>query len=75
MALKKKIEDEKPWALLRMTRKEYEAHRPWKKGGLPRAKFEELLRLIPDEYLSEMRDHAVAEVLVESIFGKECPND
>lgn len=71
MALKQKFEDEKPWAILRMPRKRYEAAQPWKKAGLSRANFEELLLLIPDECISEMQEHAVAEILVESIFGKD----
>ncbi len=75
MALKQKLEDEKPWAILRMPRKRYETAQPWKKAGLSRAKFEELLLLIPDELVSEMRDHAVAEILVESIFGKEAASE
>jgi len=75
MALKQKLEDEKPWDVLRIPRKRYEAAQPWKKAGLPRAKFEELLLLIPDESISEMRDHAVAEILVESIFGKQTVSD
>lgn len=75
MALKKKLEGEKPWVILRMPRQRYEAAQPWKKACLPRAKFEELLRLIPNELISEMRDHAVAELLVESIFGKELASE
>lgn len=70
MALKQKLDSEKPWAILRLSRKRYEAGQPWKKAGLSRAKFEELLQLIPDELIGEMRDHAVAELLVESVFGK-----
>ena len=75
MSLKQKFEDEKPWAILRIPRKRYEAAQPWKKAGLTRAKFEELLQLIPDELVREMRDHAVAEILVESIFGKEAASE
>jgi hypothetical protein len=75
MALKQKFEEDKPWAILRMPRKRYEAAQPWKKAGFPRAKFEKLLLLIPDELISEMRDHAVAEILVESIFGKGTASD
>ena len=59
----------------RIPRSRYEAAQPWKKAGLTRAKFEELLQLIPDELVSEMRDHAVAEILVESIFGKEAASE
>jgi len=75
MTLKQKFEDEKPWAILRMPRKRYEAAQPWKKAGLSRAKFEEMLLLISDEFISDMRDHAVAEILVESIFGKEAASE
>ena len=71
MALKHILEGEKPWAILRISRKRYEACHPWKTAGLTRAKFEELLKLILDELVSEMCDHAVAEILVESMFGKE----
>ena len=75
MALKQKLEDQKPWAILRISRQRYEAGKPWKKAGLPRTKFEELLQLIPVELIGEMRDHAAAEVLVASIFGKEAAQD
>jgi len=32
----KNLKRENPWAKLRMSRKEYEAHRPWAKSGMPR---------------------------------------
>ncbi len=75
MSLKQTLEYEKPWAIMRMTKQRYLATQPWKNGGLPRAKFEELLRFIPDDLIAEMKDEAIAEVLVASIFGKEMVSD
>ncbi len=60
---------EKPWAILGITRKQYAAARPWKKAGMSKGKCAEMLNLIPHEAMQILRDEADAERLVESIFG------
>ncbi len=66
--LSAKFTSERPWAWLRMSRKQYEKLRPWKKCNLSRAAFERIALNIPQDLIEEMRDHATAEMLVEAIF-------
>ena len=49
-ALPKKKLQNKPWALLRISRKEYETIKPWKQMKISRAKFEEMLILFKVQY-------------------------
>lgn len=48
-AMLKNLKREKPWAKLRMSRKEYETRQPWKNSGVSRTKFEEYVAHFPDE--------------------------
>ncbi len=70
-ALKAKLQRQRPWAILKMTRKRYEAIRPWAKFG-SRARFEELLCALGEQpgLVDGLLDEARAEVLVEALFGK-----
>ena len=58
----------KPWAVLRVSRKAYAAARPWKRAGMPRQEFESLILDLPDEFFAQLRDEADAERLAEAIF-------
>lgn len=58
----------KPWAILRASRRQYEAARPWKKAGMERKAFEDMILELPDELFSHLRDVADAERLADAIF-------
>ncbi len=60
---------EKPWAILGISRKQYAAAKPWKKAGMTKERFAELLNLIPHEAMQILKDEADAERLVEGIFN------
>lgn len=64
------LKKEKPWAKLRMTRRQYETARPWKKAGMARGRWEELVLLFPDDAIDALRLEADADKLVETMFGK-----
>jgi len=64
--------DNKPWALLGLSRREYEARRPWKAAKVSRAEFEDMICQVPPELIDEIKLHAHAEALVESVFWKDC---
>ena len=64
------LEKEKPWAILGITRREYDKARPWKKAGVSRETFAEMVRAVPPEAIKILKDDAEAEILVEAIFGK-----
>ena len=53
--------DTKPWAWLRMSRKQYDSLRIWKKCNLSREEF-------PSELIDEMYENATADMLVDAIF-------
>ena len=65
-----RLKSEKPWSRLRITRKQYEARRPWMVSGMSRKKFEEIIVELPDETIDAIYRDAEAEKLVEAIFGK-----
>lgn len=60
---------EKPWAILGISWKQYAAARPWKKAGVTKEKYSEMLNLMPHEAMQILKDEADAERLVEGIFG------
>ena len=59
----------KPWAKLRMTRRQYETARPWKNSGMTRQKWEEVVLLFPDEMIEGLYREAEVDRLIEAIFG------
>lgn len=61
----------KPWTVLRMTRKQYAAARPWKLTKYSRETFESIISTLPIELFDELRLQADAEHLLESIFGED----
>lgn len=65
-----KLKAEKPWARLRMTRRDYEAKRPWTKSGMSRKQWEANLDYFTDEAIDALYREAEANILVEAIFGK-----
>lgn len=67
----KNLKSEKPWAVLKVSRKQYETSRPWVTAKLSRAKFEELLLLMPDGFVDHCHREAEATRLIEAIFGED----
>jgi hypothetical protein len=71
--LTSKLQREKPWAILGLTRAAYEAARPWARMK-SRKTFEDLLRKIHEQdpgLVREMIEHGQAELLAKAIFGEE----
>ena len=64
------LKREKPWAKLRLTRKQYEAQRPWKKSGIDRQQWEEFVLALPDDAIEALYREGAADRLVEALFGK-----
>lgn len=64
-----KLREEKPWAVMGISRKQYETARLWKKVKMPRGKFDELISSLPPEMFTDLRLHADGERLAEAIFG------
>ena len=69
--LKNLKRENKPWAVLVMSRREYEVKRPWKGTGMSRDKFAEELLKVPAEVINDIKLDAEVEVLVKKIFGKD----
>ena len=66
----KTLKNEKPWAILKVSRRQYETKRPWVAANMPRQKFEEILTRLPDGFVDHCHRDAEADRLVEAIFGK-----
>lgn len=60
---------EKPWAILGISRREYDKARPWKKAGMSKEAFADLVRAVPPEAVKILKDEAQAEILTAAIFG------
>lgn len=71
MPLKDKFQQEKPWAILGWTRKQWKAQKMWKKAGVTEEKMTQLLQSLDHSTIQEMKDHAMVEILTESIFGEK----
>ena len=59
----------KPWATLKASRKQYCTARPWKKADMSREKFEEMLSILPEGMIDEIHLQADAERLIAAAFG------
>lgn len=66
-----KLREEKPWAVMGISRKQYETARMWKKVKMPRGKFDDLICSLPPELFTELQLVADGEKLIEAIFGNE----
>ena len=67
----KNLKREKPWAVLKVPRRQYETTKPWLRAGISRTLFEELVLGLPDGFVDQCHMEADAEKLIEAMFGKE----
>lgn len=67
MPLKDKLNQDKPWAALGWTRKQWKRSKMWKKAGVTEEKMGRLLRNLDHETLQKLRDNAYAELLTETL--------
>ncbi len=75
MAISDKFSGDKPWAILGITLRRYDAAKPWKKAKMSKEEFANLVRLVPPEAVKNLKEHADAEMLLEAAFGKEACRD
>jgi hypothetical protein len=71
MPLKAKIQQEKPWAILGWTRKQWKTQKIWKKAGVTEDKMVQLLQSLDYSTIQKMKDHAMADLLTDKVFGSE----
>lgn len=62
---------DKPWARLGWSRKMWDIKKPWKKAGMTKKRYIEILLALPDETVQEIRDEAHAEMLLEGVFDEQ----
>jgi len=67
-----KTHPEKPWAILGISRRQYDTAKPWKKAKMSKEEFAKLVCMVPPEAIKRLKDHADAEWLLEAAFGKAC---
>ena len=58
----------KPWAVLKISRKQYDTWKPWKKTPLSKKDFEKMVLEFPDGFMDHVRLLNDAERLVEAMF-------
>lgn len=59
----------KPWAILKVSRKLYATARPWKNAGISREQFEQILAVLPEGFIDAIHLEADAERLIAAAFG------
>ena len=64
----KQLKQEKPWAVLKITRRQYEEARLWKRTPLDRKAFDALIVSLPEGFVDHLRLEADADSLVDAIF-------
>ena len=64
----KKLQDIRPWDVLKCSRKDYEASAPWKRAKMKRPAFEKLLLSMPDGFMERLHLEADSERLVAELF-------
>ena len=74
MSLKDKFKAEKPWAVLGWSRKQWKTIKPWKNANMSEDRYAELVRALDQETIKDIKDHAMAEMLVDGIFDSEGQN-
>lgn len=62
---------EKPWAILGISRRQYDTVKPWKRANMSKDKFAKLICLVPPEAIKSLKEHADAERLLEAAFGQD----
>lgn len=65
------MQQNKPWAILKVSRKQYCTARPWKAANLSRERFEKVLALLPDGMIDQIHLENDAERLIAATFGEE----
>jgi len=75
VAISDKFSSDKPWAILGITRRQYDAAKPWKKANMSKEEFAKLVRVVPPEAVKSLKEHADAEILLEAAFGKSACRD
>ncbi|MFO7801354.1 MAG: hypothetical protein R6V55_03545 [Desulfovermiculus sp.] len=71
MSWKGQLQQEKPWAILGWTRKQWKQSKMCKKAGVSEEKMARLVQSLDHETVQNLKDHAQAEVLVDKIFGEK----
>ncbi len=71
MSLKDKLQQEKPWVILGWTRNQWKSRRFWKKTGVTEEKMVQLLQALEYSTIQDMKDHAMADLITEQVFGSE----
>ncbi len=71
MPFNEKFEQEKPWAILGWTRKQWKAQKMWKKAGVSEEKMTQFLQCLDHATIREIKDQVAVEALIENVFGKE----
>jgi len=66
----KNLKREKPWAVLKTSRRLYEEGKPWKRVNMTRAQFERLISDLPDGLIDDCYREIDANQLMAAIFGK-----
>ena len=62
------MDKNKPWAVLKVNRRQYETARPWKRCHMERRKFEAMLLSLPEGFVDHVLLESDAEKLVRALF-------
>ncbi|MBF0481657.1 MAG: hypothetical protein HQK81_15680 [Desulfovibrionaceae bacterium] len=60
---------DKPWAKLRITRKQYAAGRPWNKAGMDKKSLENVFLALPESFFDALKLDADAGRQLNEVFA------
>lgn len=63
---------EKPWAILGISRRQYDSAKPWKKANMSKEEFAKLVCMVSPEAIKSLKEQADVEMLLKAAFGKNC---
>lgn len=75
MSIAGKISPDKPWAILGISRRQYDTTKPWKRAKMSKEEFAKLVSMVPPEAIKRLKDVADAEMLLEAAFGKDSTSE
>jgi len=75
ITISEKTHPEKPWAILGITRRQYDTAKPWKRAKMTKEAFAKIVCMVPLEAIKSLKEHADAEMLLEAAFGNDFSHD
>ena len=65
------LKQDKPWAVLGWTRKQWKKSKMWKRAGVSEHKMTQLILALDYKTVQCLKENAQAEALIDNMFGND----